>query len=168
MAKTRMKHRILPEMTSRARRLRHDATFPERLLWGHLRGRRFGAFKFRRQHVLGPYVADFFCAECQLIIELDGHSHDTTATGDVRREEFLRRMGIEVIRFTNDEVLGGIERVLTAIENTLVLRHAALSNPHPYPSPCKGEGFSDAPKGEALPGRAAPSRRRNSEPPAER
>lgn len=112
-------NRVPPSMTKRARQLRRDATVPERLLWGKLRDRRWGDVKFRRQHAIGPYVTDFFCAEYNLAIELDGHSHDTTARADLTREENLRKRGVHIIRFTNDEVLQNPDGVLEAIANTI-------------------------------------------------
>ena len=112
-------HRIPPRQTSNARRLRRDATVPERLLWGRLRDRRWGDVKFRRQHPIGPYVTDFFCAEHNLVIELDGHSHDTTAKADLTREENLRKRGFRIIRFTNDSVIQDLGGVLEAIANAI-------------------------------------------------
>ncbi len=113
-------HRIRPPQTKNARRLGRESTVPERLLWGKLRGRRFGDFKFRRQFAIGRYIADFCCPEVGLIIELDGHSHDTTAACDLDRERALNEMGFSVVRFTNDEVLKELASVLIGIENALL------------------------------------------------
>ena len=55
-------HRIDPELTRRTRDLRKEASFPERLLWSRLRAKQIGGLKFRRQHPIGPYIADFYCA----------------------------------------------------------------------------------------------------------
>jgi len=60
---------------SRARRLRKDSTPAERILWFHLRGRRFFGLKFRRQHPIVPYIVDFVCIEKMIILELDGSQH---------------------------------------------------------------------------------------------
>lgn len=92
---------------------------PERLQWDRLRNRNWGDIKFRRQHPIRPYITDFFCAEVKLAIELDGHSHDTTGQADLAREEYLRERGIQIIRFTNDDVLQNLERVLEAIANAV-------------------------------------------------
>ena len=99
----------------RARRLRKESTFPEKLLWGGLRHGRLVHVKFRRQHPIGPYVADFYCHTAQLIIELDGDSHDGRAAEDRKREVYLNSKGYRVMRFLNDDVLQDLDSVLIAI-----------------------------------------------------
>src|SRR4051812_16265240 len=90
----------------RRRTLRHGATDAEALLWHELRNRQLGGFKFRRQHPCGPYIVDFYCAERKLAIELDGGQHYAPAAQayDARRSRYLRRHGIEVLRFQTDLV----------------------------------------------------------------
>jgi len=112
-------HRVPPRMTDRARTLRRDATFPERLLWRYLRDRQVSQTKFRRQEVVGPYVTDFLCEEHKLVVELDGHSHDTTAVEDSERELFLTAQGFRVIRFMNDDVLRNIRGVVQSIADAI-------------------------------------------------
>ncbi len=102
-------------MTERARGLRREATFPERLLWRRLRNRQASGAKLRPQHVIGLYVVDFFCPKRKLVIELDGHSHDTTALADLERERYLQQQGLRVIRFGNDEVIRNVDRVTEAV-----------------------------------------------------
>ena len=106
-------------MTERARLLRSEATFPERLLWSRLRNRKLSNAKFRRQSVIGSYVVDFYCPEHMLVIEFDGHSHDTTAAADLKRERCLQRQGLRVIRFANDDVIGNVEGVIEAVSNAI-------------------------------------------------
>jgi very-short-patch-repair endonuclease len=104
----------------RARALRRDATLPERSLWGLLRDRRLSGFKFRRQHVVGPYIVDFYCPADHLVIELDGRSHDDRATTDREREAYLKnREGLRVLRIANDDVLDDPEAVLVAVLRAL-------------------------------------------------
>ncbi len=128
--------RATSEQIDRARELRRDATFPERLLWGRLRASRLCGLKFRRQHPIGPFVADFFCSEHRLVIELDGNSHDGRAEQDARRSEYLRQEGLGVVRFGNDDVLRDLEAVLKAI---LLACGVDLNAPSPRPLP-EGEG----------------------------
>jgi len=71
--------------------------------------------KFRRQHPVGSYVVDFFCASAGVVVELDGRSHDDQQAADRRREEYLERKGLRVIRFTNDRVLADLDGVAEAI-----------------------------------------------------
>lgn len=97
----------------RARTLRQTSTDAERLLWGALLDRRLNGLKFRRQHAIGPYVADFICLDCRLIVELDGGQH--SAQVDARRTEFLEQAGFRVLRFWNPEVLTKMDTVLETI-----------------------------------------------------
>ena len=65
-----------PILRDRARRLRRERTDAERTLWQRLRGKQLGGLKFRRQHVVGPWILDFYCPECRLAVELDGGQHN--------------------------------------------------------------------------------------------
>ena len=109
------RHRVPVEMTRRARLLRREATFPERLLWSRLRGGRAGGLKFRRQHPFGPYIADFYCAALQLVIEVDGRTHIGRAEADERRTRYLEKRGLRVLRFTNDDVIRDVDAVVATI-----------------------------------------------------
>ena len=108
---------------ARARRLRRDQTEAERVLWQRLRDWRLLGWKFRRQHRVGPYFADFACAEGHLIVELDGSQHLAQRRRDHARTRFLETRGFRVLRFWNDDVLRDTADVLHAII-------AALA-PHP-------------------------------------
>lgn len=108
----------------RARQLRKRMTEEEKILWQKLRGRRFLGLKFFRQHPIvydtinnKPlyFIPDFYCAEKKLIIEIDGKIHDFQKEYDERREEILRNMGLEIIRFKNEE-LNNVYDVLKRIK----------------------------------------------------
>jgi len=88
---------------ARAREFRQTPTETERAAWHLLRGLRSRGFKFRRRHPVGPYIADFFCTELRLIVELDGsvHGQPSQARGDARRDAHLKSMGYTVRRFSN-------------------------------------------------------------------
>ena len=103
--------RLSEKMKSLCRELRQDSTVPERILWGLLRNRHLAEMKFRRQQTIGPFVVDFYCDEKKLVIEVDGESHAGRQKEDRKRQSFLERNGLKVIRFTNDEVLGNLEGV---------------------------------------------------------
>ncbi|MBV9996999.1 MAG: DUF559 domain-containing protein [Caulobacteraceae bacterium] len=92
---------------ARARRLRAAQTQSEGRLWGELRGRRLGGWKWRRQAPIGPFVVDFYCPSACLVVELDGPQHQDQADYDARRTRFLERHGLRVIRFDSDGVWGG-------------------------------------------------------------
>ena len=103
------------QSAERARLLRRNSTFPERLLWGQLRSRRLAGLKFRRQHPLGGYVLDFFCDDAQLAVELDGESHVGQADYDPNRQRWIEGQGVRVLRFGNDDVLRDMNSVLEGI-----------------------------------------------------
>ncbi|WP_395742844.1 endonuclease domain-containing protein [Prosthecobacter sp.] len=100
-----------------ARKLRQDATDPEALVWGCLRGRRMNQRKFRRQHPVPPYVLDFYCADLKLAVELDGgqHNSDEGRQHDKARDAYLQSLGIETLRFTNDDVMRHTDSVMSVI-----------------------------------------------------
>ena len=87
----------------------------EALVWEHLRDRKFHGLKFRRQHPIGPYVADFFCADLGLVLEIDGavHSDPEQQTRDRERTLFLQGLGCEVVRISNSQVESNPEQALT-------------------------------------------------------
>jgi len=103
----------------RARLLRRNQTEAERVLWSRLRNRQLCAAKFRRQHPLGHYVADFCCTEGRLVIELDGGQHALSSEADQERTEALGVLGYRVIRFWNNEGLRETEAVLQRIAEAL-------------------------------------------------
>ena len=103
-----------PRDTTRARALRREATPAERALWVFLSRKAAGA-KFSRQMPIGPFFADFLCRELLLVVELDGHSHDAAPERDARRDLWMAAQGYTVLRFTNAEVLGNAEGVVSAI-----------------------------------------------------
>ena len=111
--------RIHPELKKRAREFRRNPTHAEQYLWNFLRGRQLDGFKFRRQYVIGPFIADFYCPEKQLIIEIDGAAHAGQEEYDGYRTEWLNRHGLRVIRFINAEVDEQLEEVLSRIWFTL-------------------------------------------------
>ena len=98
-----------PLIRDTARRLRREQTEWEHNLWTRLRRRQLKGFKFRRQHPIGPFFADFFCPEAKLVIEIDGSQHGDELASDESRTEFLRDAGYKVLRFWNYEISGEID-----------------------------------------------------------
>lgn len=98
----------------RAKLLRRNLTQPERTLWSLLRRNQLG-LHFRRQHALGPYILDFYCAPARLCVEVDGPIHAERAAHDARRDTWLSEEGIRVIRFSVEEVERRPAVVLAAI-----------------------------------------------------
>lgn len=110
-----------PEIFKLASELRKSMTPAERILWQKLRGRRLGGYKFRRQHPLNIFIADFFCYEAKLIIELDGevHNHISQSERDKERTRILKEFGLKEIRFSNKEVFEKLEKVIQRIQTEL-------------------------------------------------
>ena len=106
-----------PPQRSRRRLLRRKMTPAEATLWMKLRGHRFNGHRFHRQTSIGNYVVDFYCSEKKLILEIDGAIHLLYGKpeSDLKRQEFLEKLGFKVLRFTNEEVKNSIERVLLRI-----------------------------------------------------
>lgn len=103
-----------------SKRMRGNQTMGESVLWQNLRGKQLGV-KFRRQHAIGDYIADFVCLTSKLIIEVDGEYHNTPQQQllDKQRTDFFLRMGYKELRFTNDEILCYIDRVMETIKQHL-------------------------------------------------
>ena len=116
----------------RAKSLRRKLTPAEDFLWQALRNRRIANFKFRRQHPIGPFIADFFCHAADLVIEVDGDVHDVPEVKeyDAEREAYLKNLGLTLLRFRNEEVLVNLGYVLDEIE-----KHLEMKRTSPRPSP---------------------------------
>ena len=108
--------------------LRRNLTPAEAWLWTNLKNSQLDGKKFRRQHGIGPYIADFYCPECRVIVELDGAAHQGVLAGerDAARDQYLTNLGINVLRFENRAVFDNLEFVLETIR-------AALKSSPPQP-----------------------------------
>lgn len=112
-----MFHGTPPQIFEMANQLRKNMTETEKMLWSHLK-KGVNGLKFRRQHPIGVYVADFYCHKMKLVIELDGSVHDNAevAARDKQREDDLRAWGYEIIRFTNEQIHTAIQSVIRTVE----------------------------------------------------
>ena len=119
----------LEEIKANARELRQNMSDAESLIWSFLRGKQLG-IKFRKQHPIGRYIADFACLPLKLIIELNGgqHNEESAKEYDTTRTEFLKSQGFRVLRFWNHEVFENTEAVLEAIYSAI---HEATESPSP-------------------------------------
>lgn len=113
------RNRVKPSAFSYAKRMRYSPTGAECLLWERLRLRRLNGFKFRRQAVFFGYIVDFYCPQARLVVEVDGSSHDGREAYDAKRSEKIGTAGVEIIRFTNEQVTSNIEYVLNEINKRL-------------------------------------------------
>ena len=103
-----------------AKKLRNNVTATEMILWGRLK-EYFPQLKFRRQHPISLYIADFYCHSQKLIIEIDGSIHNLPEVieNDITRQKDLEELGITVIRFTNKDILINLETTIRKIENSI-------------------------------------------------
>ncbi|MGL4302431.1 MAG: endonuclease domain-containing protein [Sphingomonas sp.] len=124
-----------PVLLNRAKAMRRTPSPVEQKLWLELRAGRLNGFKFSRQVVIGPYIADVVCRSQKLVIELDGDTHAGNEARDAERTAWLVSKGYRVIRFANRDVQGNLAGVLAAINAVL------QDDPSPKPSPQRGEGF---------------------------
>ncbi|MCZ8500077.1 endonuclease domain-containing protein [Vibrio lentus] len=115
-----MKIYTRPQLNTFRKTLRNNMPQPERKLWFYIRRKQLGV-KFRRQHSIGKYIVDFFCCELKLAIELDGNSHfsEQVQAYDHQRTRDLNKLGIKVLRVTNNEVNQSLEEVLVKIKNSI-------------------------------------------------
>lgn len=111
-------------------------TFAEKCFWNACRGHRISGLPFRRQQVIKGFIADFYCSDLNLVVEIDGGAHEKQKDYDQERDRIMKQYGIRVMRFTNDDVVNHMDKVIKQI----------LSDPTPstmlragLPSP-RGEG----------------------------
>ena len=107
------------EFRQQIREMRRNATDAEQRLWILLRSRALQKYKFRRQHPIGEFVADFCCLQKRLVIEVDGAVHRTQTADDAKRTSLLKERGYEVLRFWNQEVIECPNDVLAKISDAL-------------------------------------------------
>jgi len=128
---------------SDARRLRKDMSLPEVLLWQRLRGRD-GGRKFRRQHPVGGYVLDFYCARARLVIEIDGEAHNrgNRPQRDAVRDMRLTERGLRIVRIAAADVLRDADTVADAIVAMAQPLHHLPAASGPPPHAAHGEDLS--------------------------
>ncbi len=136
-------------LVEQARKLRKEQTPAEEALWQLLRNRQLADLKFRRQHQIGDYIVDFFCAEHGLVVELDGAVHDKLDRRkvDTKRDAYLRSLGHTVLRFPNARLFDDTERLFAEILNALPSTPGRGTEgeglPENVPSDYKGARYSD-------------------------
>ncbi len=129
-----------------AKEHRSNPTIAEKILWDELKGKKLQDYKFRRQHIITHYIADFICLSKKLIIEVDGliHQLPDNIISDIQRTESLNNSGFEVMRFNNEEITNDIENVISKIIEKLQslpsfkfkddMKSSQQSSPFPPPS----------------------------------
>ncbi len=118
--KREMFYKADPLIFSNARELRNKLTPSEQIFWLRLK-EQFPKYKFRRQHPISIYIADFYCHKLKLVIEIDGsiHNSEEAKLNDEKRQKDLENLNLTVIRFTNEQIKNEIERVTELISSTI-------------------------------------------------
>ena len=120
-----MKRKIIPynpKLKDLARKLRNDSTKSEIKLWMELKGKQIYGYDFQRQKPLLNYIVDFYCNELELVIELDGYSHqfEEIVIKDEYKEAELKKYGLTMLRFDDDEIMKDMNNVLKTIEQYII------------------------------------------------
>ena len=123
------------ELRKNARELRKNSTLSEVLLWNLLKNKRANGLDFDRQRIIGNYIVDFYCPKLNLVIEIDGCSHDNKYTYDKKRDNYLKSLGLHVVHFDDYDVKFNINKVILTIEEIINNHYHALTG---TPSPAKG------------------------------
>ena len=118
-----------PHIFEKAKALRNNMTSSELKLWEHLKGKKMVGLRFRPQHPIDIFIADFYCHPIKLVIEIDGGIHQTIEQKeyDIERTAELNNWGIEVVRYTNNCVENNIEQVIKEIEQICIKRQSEIS-----------------------------------------
>lgn len=113
--KNYMKLPYNPRLKEFARANRKSRNLPEVLLWMELRNKNFKGLDFDRQKIIGNYIVDFFCANCMVVIEVDGISHSHKAEYDAKRDKYLKSLGLKVIHIPVRRIMQELEDVMEAL-----------------------------------------------------
>ena len=124
------------ELRKNARELRKNSTLSEVLLWNLLKNKRANGLDFDRQRIIGNYIVDFYCPKLNLVIEIDGCSHDNKYTYDKKRDNYLKSLGLHVVHFDDYDVKFNIDKVILTIEEIINNHYPALTG---TPSNLEGE-----------------------------
>ena len=130
-----------PKLKQFAREMRKARNLPEVLFWKQVRNKQFKGLDFDRQKVIGHYIADFYCSQCNVVVEIDGSSHDNKAEYDARRDRYLQSQGLTVIHIPVREVMRNLAGLMKMLSE-----HLAFDTSFAYPTPPKtsapGEHFT--------------------------
>ena len=103
------------KLLSYARNNRSKGIFCEVILWGHIKNRKFNGLKFDRQKVVGNYIVDFCCIDTGVVIEIDGHIHNNKQDKDNERDDFMKGLGLEIIRIQAIDIMRNMDDVVVGL-----------------------------------------------------
>lgn len=111
-----------PKLKQRAKDLRKAGNLSEVLFWNQVKNKQFKNFDFDRQKIIGNYIVDFYCTNCNVVIEIDGSSHDHKQEYDALRDSYLESLGLVVIHVPIDEVMKNMSGLMNKLLNHSALR----------------------------------------------
>ncbi|MBC6409641.1 MAG: DUF559 domain-containing protein [Ekhidna sp.] len=132
-----------PKLKERARQLRKAGNLPEVLFWKQVKNKKFKGFDFDRQKIIGNYIVDFLCTNCNVVIEIDGSSHDNKAEYDAERDAFLENLGLSVVHIPVADVMNNMSGVMEMLFN-----HPALKDIPPKETLSNHPALKGTPPGE--------------------
>ena len=106
-----------PDLKQKAKELRRAGNLSEVLLWNQIKNKQLGGLDFDRQKIIGNYIVDFYCAEKQVVIEIDGCSNDQKIKYDAKREAYLLSLNLTVIHLLDSDVRDNLSGVLIFLKN---------------------------------------------------
>jgi very-short-patch-repair endonuclease len=124
-----------PKLCNRAQELRKAGNLSEVLLWNQLKNRKFRGFDFDRQKVIGNFIVDFYCTNHNVVLEIDGSTHDDKVEHDVLRDAFLTGLGLTVIHIQAKDILNNLDGVMEMLKSCPAFDHPG------YAPPLQGRGM---------------------------
>ncbi len=111
------------ELLPLAKALRQANNLSEVIFWNRVKNKRFLGLDFHRQKVIGNYIVDFYCKSCNVVIEIDGFSHKIKGEEDTIRDEYLRSLGLKVIRIKVKDIMQNLDKIMVELANNEVFSH---------------------------------------------
>ena len=136
-----------PKLKERARELRKAGNLPEVLFWNEVKNRQFKGYDFDRQKIIGNYIVDFYCTNCNVVIEIDGSSHDEKQEYDAERDAYLESLGLTVIHIPVEDVMKRIKETMNWL-----YEHPALEPPRPSGTPPEEGNVQESPESYGVAG----------------
>ena len=112
-----------PALIDRAKELRKHSTLSEVLFWNKVKNKQFKSLDFDRQKIIGNYIVDFYCANCGVVIEIDGSSHDGKEEYDAIREDYLKSLLLNVIRIKDIDIKKNLNKLMNMLNDSAMFDH---------------------------------------------
>lgn len=146
-----------PNLKERARELRKAGNLSEVLFWNKVKNKQFKGFDFDRQKIIGNYIVDFYCSNCNVVIEIDGSSHNDKQEYDAERDEYLKSLGLKVIHIPVQDILKNMDLTMNWLFNHPAFQETDLEEDTDHPAlsgtpPKEGNVAQESPESYGLTG----------------